>query len=131
MEIARRSRGTPRIANRMLRRVRDFAQVRAGGVITKKVADEALTALEVDYLGLDTIDRRMLRAIIEHYRGGPVGLETLAATINEEAITLEDVYEPYLMQLGFLTRTPRGRCVTVPAYEHLGIPYQGQMSLGL
>ena len=119
MEIARRSRGTPRIANRMLRRVRDFAQVRAGGVITKKVADEALTALEIDYLGLDTIDHRMLRSIIENYRGGPVGLDTLAATINEEAVTLEDVYEPYLMQLGFLTRTPRGRCVTAKAYQHL------------
>ena len=125
MEIARRSRGTPRIANRMLRRVRDFAQVRAGGVITKKVADDALTALEVDYLGLDAIDRRMLGAIIEHYKGGPVGLETLAATINEEAITLEDVYEPYLMQLGFLTRTPRGRCATPRAYEHLGLPVLG------
>ena len=122
MEIARRSRGTPRIANRMLRRVRDFAQVRAGGVITRKVADEALTALEVDHLGLDAIDRRMLRSIIEHYGGGPVGLETLAATINEESVTLEDVYEPYLMQMGFLTRTPRGRCVTRRAYEHLGLP---------
>ena len=125
MEIARRSRGTPRIANRMLRRVRDFAQVRAGGVITKKVADEALTALEIDYLGLDSIDHRMLRSIIENYRGGPVGLETLAATINEEAVTLEDVYEPYLMQLGFLTRTPRGRCVTEKAYRHLGLPVAG------
>ena len=122
MEIARRSRGTPRIANRMLRRVRDFAQVKAGGVITRKVADAALTALEVDHLGLDAIDRRMLHSIIEHYGGGPVGLETLAATINEEAITLEDVYEPYLMQMGFLTRTPRGRCVTPRAYEHLGLP---------
>ena len=121
MEIAKRSRGTPRIANRMLRRVRDFAQVKAGGVITRKVADEALTALEVDHLGLDAIDRRMLRSIIEHYGGGPVGLETLAATINEEAVTLEDVYEPYLMQMGFLTRTPRGRCVTRLAYEHLGM----------
>ena len=107
VEIARRSRGTPRIANRMLRRVRDFAQVIAGGVITRGVADQALTALEVDYLGLDNVDRRMLRAIIENYNGGPVGLETLAATINEEAITLEDVYEPYLLQNGFLTRTPR------------------------
>ena len=125
MEIARRSRGTPRIANRMLRRVRDFAQVRAGGVVTKKVADEALTALEVDRLGLDNIDRRMLRAVIEYYGGGPVGLETLAATINEEAVTLEDVYEPYLMQLGFLTRTPRGRCVTPKAYQHLGLPVPG------
>ena len=125
MEIARRSRGTPRIANRMLRRVRDFAQVRAGGVITKRVADEALTALEIDHLGLDSIDHRMLRSIIENYRGGPVGLETLAATINEEAITLEDVYEPYLMQLGFLTRTPRGRCATPKAYEHLGLRLPG------
>ena len=125
MEIARRSRGTPRIANRMLRRVRDFAQVRAGGVITKKVADEALTALEIDHLGLDAIDHRMLRSIIENYRGGPVGLDTLAATINEEAVTLEDVYEPYLMQLGFLTRTPRGRCVTPKAYQHLGLPVPG------
>ena len=123
MEIARRSRGTPRIANRMLRRVRDFAQVRAGGVITRSVADQALTALEVDHLGLDAIDRRMLASIIEHYGGGPVGLETLAATINEEAVTLEDVYEPYLMQIGFLTRTPRGRCVTRKAYEHLHMDY--------
>jgi len=127
MEIARRSRGTPRIANRMLRRVRDFAQVKAGGVITRNVADQALTALEVDYLGLDQIDRRMLISIIQHYSGGPVGLETLAATINEEAITLEDVYEPYLMQMGFLTRTPRGRCVTPRAYEHLGLSLPGQV----
>ena len=125
MEIAKRSRGTPRIANRMLRRVRDFAQVKAGGVITRSVADQALTALEVDHLGLDAIDRRMLTSIIEHYGGGPVGLETLAATINEEAVTLEDVYEPYLMQMGFLTRTPRGRCVTRRAYEHLGLTPPG------
>ena len=125
MEIAHRSRGTPRIANRMLRRVRDFAQVKAGGVITRPVADQALTALEVDHLGLDAVDRRMLASIIEHYGGGPVGLETLAATINEEAITLEDVYEPYLMQMGFLTRTPRGRCVTRRAYEHLGLTVPG------
>ena len=125
MEIAKRSRGTPRIANRMLRRVRDFAQVKAGGVITRAVADQALTALEVDHLGLDAIDRRMLTSIIEHYGGGPVGLETLAATINEEAVTLEDVYEPYLMQIGFLTRTPRGRCVTAKAYEHLGLRFPG------
>ena len=118
-EIARRSRGTPRIANRMLRRVRDFAQVRADGVIMKDVADQALCALEVDYLGLDAVDRRMLNAVIDNYGGGPVGLETLAATIGEEAVTLEDVYEPYLMQLGFLTRTPRGRCVTQKAYRHL------------
>lgn len=121
LELAKRSRGTPRIANRMLRRVRDFAQVRAGGVITEDVAASALSALEVDHLGLDTVDRRMLASIIENYRGGPVGLETLAATINEESVTLEDVYEPYLMQLGFLTRTPRGRCVTAKAYEHLGL----------
>ncbi len=125
MEIAKRSRGTPRIANRMLRRVRDFAQVKAGGVITRSVADQALTALEVDHLGLDAIDRRMLSSIIEHYGGGPVGLETLAATINEESVTLEDVYEPYLMQMGFLTRTPRGRCVTRRAYEHLGLSVPG------
>ena len=131
MEIAKRSRGTPRIANRMLRRVRDFAQVKAGGVITQNVADDALSALEVDHLGLDTIDRRMLRSIIENYRGGPVGLETLAATINEEAVTLEDVYEPYLMQLGFLTRTPRGRCVTQKAYEHLHIPFLGMEQMTL
>jgi len=131
MEIAKRSRGTPRIANRMLRRVRDFAQVKAGGVITQNVADEALSALEVDHLGLDSVDRRMLRSIIENYRGGPVGLETLAATINEEAVTLEDVYEPYLMQLGFLTRTPRGRCVTQKAYEHLHIPFIGMEQLTL
>ena len=131
VEIARRSRGTPRIANRMLRRVRDFAQVRAGGVITRSVADQALTALEVDYLGLDAVDRRMLRSIIEHYGGGPVGLDTLAATINEESVTLEDVYEPYLMQMGFLTRTPWGRCVTRRAYEHLGIACFGQEQLEL
>ena len=127
MEIARRSRGTPRIANRMLRRVRDFAQVVGDGVINKELADKALTALEVDYLGLDNIDRRMLRAVIAYYGGGPVGLETLAATINEEAVTLEDVYEPYLMQIGFLTRTPRGRCVTAKAYQHLGVAMPGGM----
>ena len=121
LEIARRSRGTPRIANRMLRRVRDFADVRADGVITKKVADEALRALEIDDLGLDPIDHRMMHAIIENYGGGPVGIETLVATIGEEAVTLLGVYEPYLMQLGFLQRTPRGRCVTRKAYEHLGL----------
>ena len=131
LEIAKRSRGTPRIANRMLRRVRDFAQVKAGGVITRRVADEALSALEVDYLGLDAVDRRMLHSIIENYGGGPVGLDTLAATINEESVTLEDVYEPYLMQIGFLTRTPRGRCVTRLAYEHLHIEYDGQVQLEL
>ena len=126
MEIARRSRGTPRIANRMLRRVRDFAQVRAGGIITREVADSALTALEVDHMGLDNIDRRMLKAIIDFYNGGPVGLDTLAATINEDTVTLEDMYEPYLLQQGFLTRTPRGRCVTPYAYEHLHMTYPGQ-----
>lgn len=131
MEIARRSRGTPRIANRMLRRVRDFAQVMADGVITKSVADKALLALEVDYLGLDNVYRRMLQAIIENYGGGPVGLDTLAATIGEESVTLEDVYEPYLMQIGFLTRTPRGRCVTQKAYAHLHIAFTGQQQLEL
>lgn len=121
LEIARRARGTPRIANRLLRRVRDFAQVKGDGVLTRAIADQALLALEIDSLGLDNIDRRMLTSIIRNFDGGPVGLETLAATINEEAVTLEDVYEPYLMQLGFLTRTPRGRCITLRAYEHLGI----------
>ena len=120
-EIASRSRGTPRIANRLLRRVRDYAQVRADGVITKAVADEALLSLEVDRSGLDATDRRMLKSIIDFYNGGPVGLDTLAATINEDAVTLEDVYEPFLLQNGFLTRTPRGRCVTRKAYEHLGL----------
>ena len=128
-EIASRSRGTPRIANRLLRRVRDYAQVMADGVITSEAADEALSKLEVDKLGLDALDRRMLRSIIEFYNGGPVGLETLAATINEESVTLEDVYEPYLLQNGFLTRTPRGRCVTRKAYEHLGIEFLGQQKL--
>lgn len=130
-EIASRSRGTPRIANRMLKRVRDYAQVRADGIITKEVANEALLRLEVDQLGLDATDRRMLRSIIEFYHGGPVGLDTLAATIGEEAVTLEDVYEPYLLQQGFLTRTPRGRCVTRKAYEHLGLEFLGQEQLNL
>ncbi|MBR4056801.1 MAG: Holliday junction branch migration DNA helicase RuvB [Oscillospiraceae bacterium] len=130
-EIAARSRGTPRIANRMLRRVRDFAQVRADGVITKEVADAALTKLEVDDCGLDATDRLMLRSIIDYYNGGPVGLETLSATINEETVTLEDVYEPYLLQQGFLIRTPRGRCVTRRAYEHLGLAYLGQEQLDM
>ncbi len=119
--IASRSRGTPRIANRLLKRVRDFAQVTGNGVIDAKIAGYALDRLEIDELGLDETDRRMLRTIIEFYGGGPVGLETLAATVGEEAITLEDVYEPYLMQLGYLSRTPRGRCATRLAYEHLGI----------
>ena len=130
-EIASRSRGTPRIANRLLKRVRDYAQVRADGVITKEVANAALLRLEVDEMGLDATDRRMLRSIIEFYHGGPVGLETLAATIGEEAVTLEDVYEPYLLQQGFLTRTPRGRCVTRRAYEHLGLEYTGQQEIDL
>lgn len=129
LEIASRSRGTPRIANRLLRRVRDYAQVCADGVITSEVADRALSSLEVDKLGLDALDRRMLRSIIDFYGGGPVGLDTLAATINEEAVTIEDVYEPYLLQCGFLTRTPRGRCVTRRAYEHLGIEYLGQQQM--
>ena len=124
IEIAKRSRGTPRIVNRMLRRVRDFAQIKGNGIITAEIADLALKALEVDELGLDNIDRRMLRSIIENFSGGPVGLETLAATIGEEAITLEDVYEPYLLQIGFLSRTPRGRVATPKAYEHLGLSYQ-------
>ncbi len=130
-EIACRSRGTPRIANRLLRRVRDFAQVTADGVVTKAVAGEALTKLEVDKCGLDSLDRRMLRSIIEFYGGGPVGLETLAATINEETVTLEDVYEPYLLQQGFLTRTPRGRCVTKKTYDHLGLEYLGQQQIDI
>ena len=120
MEIASRSRGTPRIANRFLRRVRDFAEVMGDGTITKEAADLALRRLEVDKLGLDNIDRRMLTAIIQNYNGGPVGLETLAATIGEEAVTLEDVYEPYLMQLGFIMRTPRGRVCTPAAWAHMG-----------
>jgi len=124
MEIASRSRGTPRIANRLLKRVRDFAQVLGDGRIDEKIANYALTKLEIDGLGLDNVDRRMLETIIKFYGGGPVGLETLAATVGEEAITLEDMYEPYLMQIGFLSRTPRGRCVTRLAYDHLGIPYQ-------
>ncbi len=120
-ELASRSRGTPRIANRLLKRARDFAQVISDGVITGEVAKVALDRLEIDSLGLDQNDRRMLLAMINNYGGGPVGLETLAAAIGEEAVTIEDVYEPYLMQIGFLNRTPRGRCVTSLAYEHLGI----------
>jgi Holliday junction DNA helicase RuvB len=122
-EIARRARGTPRVANRLLRRVRDYAQVRAEGAITEAVAQEALALLEVDALGLDDVDRKVLRAIIEKFDGGPVGLETIAAAISEEPDTIMDVYEPYLLQLGFLDRTPRGRVVTRRAYEHLALPY--------
>ncbi len=125
-EIASRSRGTPRIANRLLKRVRDYAQVKGDGVINIEMAKKALEALEIDRLGLDNTDRKMLETIIKFYDGGPVGLETLSATIGEESITIEDVYEPYLMQIGFLSRTPRGRCVTRLAYEHLGIPFKGQ-----
>jgi Holliday junction DNA helicase RuvB len=120
LEIASRSRGTPRVANRLLKRVRDFAQVVSGGTITCEAAKLALDRLEIDELGLDANDRRLLTALIKYYNGGPVGLETLAAAIGEEAITIEDVYEPYLMQIGFLSRTPRGRCATHAAYEHLG-----------
>lgn len=129
-EIASRSRGTPRIANRMLKRVRDFAQVIGNGTIDKEITDKALKRLEIDELGLDNIDRRMLMMIIKNYGGGPVGLETLAAAIGEEAVTLEDVYEPYLMQIGFLSRTPRGRCVTAAACEHLGVKLPENVQAG-
>lgn len=121
LEIARRSRGTPRIANRLLKRVRDFAQIMGDGVIDRAIADKALASLDIDSLGLDATDRRMLTAIIKHFGGGPVGLETLAAVTGEEAVTLEDVYEPYLLQLGFINRTPRGRCATAGAYRHMGL----------
>lgn len=126
-EIAKRSRGTPRIANRFLRRVRDFAEVMGNGRITSDIAKIALNRMEVDKLGLDSLDKRMLTMIIKGYGGGPVGLETLASAIGEEAVTLEDVCEPYLMQLGFISRTPRGRCATQLAYDHLGILKDGQM----
>lgn len=126
MELARRSRGTPRLANRLLKRVRDFAQVKYDGVITKKVADFALDLLDVDKYGLDNTDRTILLTMIEKYGGGPVGLETLAASIGEDSGTLEDVYEPYLLKNGFIMRTPRGRMATIHAYEHLGIPYTGE-----
>lgn len=126
LELAKRSRGTPRVANRLLKRVRDFAQVLGDGTITKEIVDTALNKLEIDELGLDTSDIRMLMTIIRNYNGGPVGLETLAAAMGEEAVTLEDVCEPYLMQLGFLSRTPRGRCVTPLGYKHLGLSPDGQ-----
>lgn len=125
LELASRSRGTPRIANRLLKRVRDFAQVMSDGVITAQTAQTALDSLEIDKLGLDQNDRRLLEALIKYYKGGPVGLETLAAAIGEEAVTIEDVYEPYLMQIGFLSRTPRGRCITPKACQHLGYDYMG------
>ena len=126
LEIARRSRGTPRIANRLLKRVRDFAQVISKGVIDEHSASIALDRLEIDELGLDSGDRRMMRAMIDYYNGGPVGLDTLAAAIGEESVTIEDVIEPYLMQIGFLNRTPRGRCVTPAAYHHLGLTPPGE-----
>ncbi len=132
LEIASRSRGTPRIANRLLKRVRDIAQVEFDGVITEEVARNALARFEIDELGLDDFDRKMLTTIIKTYNGGPVGLDTLAAAVGEDSVTIEDVYEPYLMQIGFLSRTNRGRCVTHAAYDHLGIPHgnvDGQMTL--
>ncbi|MCC8016169.1 MAG: Holliday junction branch migration DNA helicase RuvB [Clostridiales bacterium] len=128
-QIASRSRGTPRIANRLLKRSRDFAQVKYNGVITDEAASDALSRMEIDELGLDAVDRRLLTAMIKNYNGGPVGLETIATAIGEEAVTIEDVYEPYLMQIGFLSRTPRGRCVSPPAYRHLGFEQDGQQSL--
>ena len=126
-ELARRSRGTPRIANRLLRRVRDFAQVLNDGVITLAIAQDALSRLKVDALGLDDVDHKYLLGIIERFKGGPVGVESIAASIGEEPMTLEDVYEPYLLQIGFINRTPRGRVVTPKAYEHLGINYQNSL----
>jgi len=129
MQIASRSRGTPRIANRLLKRSRDFAEVKYDGIITKAAACDALDRMEVDELGLDSIDRRLLTAMIKNYNGGPVGLETIAANIGEEAVTIEDVCEPFLMQIGFLSRTPRGRCVTPAGYRHLGFEQEGQQSL--
>lgn len=128
-EIASRSRGTPRIANRLLKRSRDFAQVKYDGVISREASVDALNRMEIDELGLDNIDRVLLETMIKNYSGGPVGLETIAAAIGEEAVTIEDVYEPYLMQIGFLSRTPRGRCATALAYKHLGIEQDGQQSL--
>lgn len=125
-EIARRSRGTPRIANRLLKRVRDFAQVMGSGVITHEIAAAALEALHVDRLGLDAIDREVLETIIHKFGGGPVGIDTIAASVSEERTTIEDVYEPYLMQIGFLTRTPRGRVAAKAAYDHLGIPWSAE-----
>lgn len=129
LQIASRSRGTPRIANRLLKRSRDFAQVKYDGVINAEAAADALSRMEIDQLGLDGIDRRLLTTMIKNYNGGPVGLETIAAAIGEEAVTIEDVYEPYLMQIGFLSRTPRGRCVTPAAYRHLGFQQDGQQTL--
>ncbi len=129
MEIASRSRGTPRIANRLLKRSRDFAQVKYDGIISREAAVDALERMEIDELGLDNIDRVLLKTMIKNYNGGPVGLDTIAAAIGEESVTIEDVYEPYLMQIGFLSRTPRGRCATALAYKHLGIEQPGQQTL--
>ncbi len=131
LEIASRARGTPRIANRLLKRARDFAQVMGNGVITKETAQIALSRMEIDALGLDNIDRLLLTAMIRNYNGGPVGLETLAATIGEESVTIEDVYEPYLLQIGFISKTPRGRIATAKAYKHLGLAMPGQQQLDL
>jgi Holliday junction DNA helicase RuvB len=130
IEIARRARGTPRVANRLLKRTRDYAQVRADGRITAPVAREALSMLQIDALGLDNMDRRVLRTIIEKFDGGPVGLDTIAASISEEADTIMDVVEPYLLQLGFVDRTPRGRIATRRAYEHLNVEYPERMEQG-
>ena len=129
MEIASRSRGTPRIANRLLKRSRDFAQVKYDGIISREAAIDALERMEIDNLGLDNIDRILLTTMIKNYNGGPVGLDTIAAAIGEESVTIEDVYEPYLMQIGFLSRTPRGRCATALAYKHLGLKQPGQQTL--
>ena len=129
MELAKRSRGTPRIANRFLKRVRDFAEIMGNGKVTQDIVKIALDRMEVDDLGLDSLDKRMLTMIIKGYNGGPVGLETLASALGEEAVTLEDVCEPYLMQLGFLSRTPRGRCATQLAYKHMGFLQNGQTML--
>jgi Holliday junction DNA helicase RuvB len=128
-QIASRSRGTPRIANRLLKRSRDFAEVKYDGVITEEAANDALGSMDIDELGLDAIDRRLLMTMIRNYNGGPVGLETISAAIGEESITIEDVYEPYLMQIGFLSRTPRGRCVTPAGYKHLGIDFNGDSQI--
>lgn len=130
LELAKRSRGTPRIVNRLLRRVRDFAEVRASGVITQQVAHKALDLLEIDHQGLDQMDRTLLSTIIEKFSGGPVGIETLASAISEEKDTLEDVYEPYLIQCGYLQRTPRGRIATELAYQHLGLPFKPRLEQG-
>jgi Holliday junction DNA helicase RuvB len=129
-EIAQRSRGTPRVANRLLKRIRDYAQVRASGEITHVIAIDALTLLNVDHFGLDQIDRRLLQSIAERYQGGPVGLETVSAVVGEETGTIEEVVEPYLLQQGFLQRTPRGRVLTLRAYQHLGIPRTGDLFEG-